>query len=86
VSRPTSPQAIALGRTVRRRRRDLDLSREALAGDAGISSKHLGEIERGMRDPRATTILRLLDALGMHPIEMAAFWTEVAESVEPRVR
>jgi transcriptional regulator with XRE-family HTH domain len=54
----------------------LELSQRELAERAGIGEKHLGEIERGLRDPRLSTLLRLLDALGLAPAEIAAFWTE----------
>jgi len=58
------------------RRRMLDLSQRELAARAGIGEKHLGEIERGLRDPRLSTIIRLLDALELRPDEVAAFWEE----------
>jgi transcriptional regulator with XRE-family HTH domain len=58
------------------RRRMLELSQRELAARAGIGEKHLGEIERGLRDPRLSTLLRLLDALDLGPDEAAAFWME----------
>jgi len=58
-----SPQLIAFGRTIRKARRDLDLSQEALADRAGLSSKHVGEIERANKDPRVTTVFKLAKAL-----------------------
>jgi len=54
----------------------LELSQRELAARAGIGEKHLGEIERGLRDPRLSTVLRLLDALDLTPAEAAAFWVE----------
>jgi transcriptional regulator with XRE-family HTH domain len=54
----------------------LDLSQRELAARAGIGEKHLGEIERGLRDPRLSTLIRLLDALELYPDELAAFWDE----------
>jgi transcriptional regulator with XRE-family HTH domain len=54
----------------------LELSQRELAARAGIGEKHLGEIERGLRDPRLSTLLRLLDALDLGPDEIAAFWLE----------
>jgi transcriptional regulator with XRE-family HTH domain len=67
-----SPDLIALGRTVRRARRELELSQEALAAIAGMGAKHLGEIERGNHDPRFTTILKLARALDLRPGELLA--------------
>lgn len=59
------PHLVAFGLVVRRRRRHLDLSQEALAHLSGISAKHIGEIERAKKDPRLTTIVRLLEPLGV---------------------
>lgn len=60
-----SPQLVAFGRTLRKARRDRDLSQEALADEAGLSAKHVGEIERANKDPRLTTVMRLAEALEM---------------------
>lgn len=67
-----APELIALAKTIRRARRAKDLSQEALAGLAGVHPKHLSEIERGNKDPRATTLVRLADALGLTPAELYA--------------
>ena len=69
-----STQLTALGRTIRKRRRDLDLSQEALADFAGLSSKHVGEIERANKDPRVTTVFRLAEALGLRAGELFALY------------
>jgi len=71
-----APRAVTVVRTLRKRRRILELSQRELAARAGIGEKHLGEIERGLRDPRLSTLLRLLDALDLGPDEAAAFWME----------
>lgn len=62
-SRKNPPHPLA--RTIRQLRRDRELSQEALANAAGIHPKHLSEIERGNKDPRATTVARLAEALGV---------------------
>jgi transcriptional regulator with XRE-family HTH domain len=82
---PAEPSADALtfARALRRQRRLRDLSQEALAAHAGISSKHLGEIERGMRDPRLTTIVKLIDALDLRHDELTAFWEEALGHGDP---
>lgn len=69
-------QLVAFGRTVRKERRDRELSQEALAGLAGLSSKHLGEIELAKKDPRLTTVLKLAQALGLAPGELFARFEE----------
>jgi transcriptional regulator with XRE-family HTH domain len=63
--REASPQLTAFGKTLRKLRRDLDLSQEALAASSGVSAKHIGEIERGNKDPGITTALRLIEGLGV---------------------
>jgi transcriptional regulator with XRE-family HTH domain len=68
--RTGSPQLLAFGRTVRKARRDRDLSQEALAAEAGLSAKHVGEIERANKDPRLTTVLKLADALELRSGEL----------------
>jgi transcriptional regulator with XRE-family HTH domain len=72
VSSP-SPELLALASTIRRLRRDRDLSQEALAGIAGVHPKHLSEIERANKDPRATTVVRLAEGLGLTPAELYAY-------------
>lgn len=63
--RSPSPHPNAFGRTLRRLRRERELSQEALAQRAGISAKHVGEIERGNKVPTVTTAMKLFSALGM---------------------
>lgn len=78
--RPPSSQLIAFGRTVRRARRDRDLSQEALARAAGLAAKHVSEIERANRDPRLTTLLKLADALDLRAGELFALYDEQLEA------
>lgn len=61
--RPNPPSPLA--RAIRQLRRDRELSQEALANLAGVHPKHLSEIERGNKDPRASTVARLAEALGV---------------------
>jgi transcriptional regulator with XRE-family HTH domain len=70
--RTASPQLVAFGRTVRKARRDRDLSQEAIGQRAGMHPNHVGTIERGTKDLRATTLLRLIEALEMSPAELFA--------------
>jgi transcriptional regulator with XRE-family HTH domain len=57
----------AFARTVRRLRRERDLSQRALAVLAGLAEKHVSEIERGNREPKLTTIFKLARGLGVAP-------------------
>lgn len=68
----TSPQLHAFGRTLRTVRRARELSQEALAHRADLSPKHIGEIERGNKDLRFTTLERLAGGLGMRTSELLA--------------
>lgn len=65
-----APELLALGRRLRQIRRSRELSQEALAAIADIHPKHLSEIERANKDPRATTVIRLADALGVPVAEL----------------
>lgn len=65
---------VALGRAIRRARRDRDLSQEALAEAAGLASKHVSEIERANRDVRFTTFVRLAEGLGLTGTELMALY------------
>lgn len=71
LSQP-SPQLLAIARAIRQARRARELSQEALAALAGVHPKHLSEIERANKDPRATTLIRLAEALGLTPAELYA--------------
>ncbi|HET6449525.1 MAG TPA: helix-turn-helix transcriptional regulator [Conexibacter sp.] len=57
----------AFARTVRRLRRERDLSQRALAAVADLAEKHVSEIERGNREPKLTTIFKLARGLGVPP-------------------
>jgi transcriptional regulator with XRE-family HTH domain len=74
--RTVSPQLLTFGRTLRKARRDRDLSQEALAAEAGLSAKHVGEIERANKDPRLTTVLKLASALEMRSGELLSQFDE----------
>ncbi|HKG04146.1 MAG TPA: helix-turn-helix transcriptional regulator [Conexibacter sp.] len=78
--RTASPQLLAFGRTLRKARRDRDLSQEALADEAGLSAKHVGEIERANKDPRLTTVLKLADALELSSNELFRQFDERLDS------
>lgn len=68
----SDPRLVALGRALRKARRDRDLSQEAVGQRAGMHPNHVGTIERGTKDLRATTLLRLIEALEMSPAELFA--------------
>ncbi|HKG03756.1 MAG TPA: helix-turn-helix transcriptional regulator [Conexibacter sp.] len=65
-----SNELLALAGAVRHLRRERELSQEALAFAADIHPKHLSDIERANKDPRATTVARLAEALGITVAEL----------------
>jgi transcriptional regulator with XRE-family HTH domain len=62
-SKPRSPEHAALGEAVRRVRLEAKLSQEQLAERASTDLTQVGGIERGVRNPSYTTLLRLASAL-----------------------
>ncbi len=62
-----SEEGMKFGDTVRRLRKECNLSQEALAERAGMNADFVGFIERGENVPTLTTILQLARALGVQP-------------------
>jgi transcriptional regulator with XRE-family HTH domain len=62
-SQPRSLEHAALGDAVRQRRLEAGLSQEELAEKAATDLTQVGGIERGLRNPSYTTLLRLATAL-----------------------
>lgn len=61
--KPRSPEHAALGEAVRTLRVDAGMSQEDLADAAGTDLTQVGGVERGVRNPSYTTLLRLANAL-----------------------
>jgi transcriptional regulator with XRE-family HTH domain len=70
-SKPRSPEHAALGEAVRQLRLEAEMSQEELAEAAGTDLTQVGGVERGVRNPSYTTLLRLAGALGTSVGEMA---------------
>lgn len=58
------------GANLRRERIRRGLTLAALAAAAEVQDSEIGRLERGQRDPRLTTILRLANGLGIPPGEL----------------
>lgn len=71
-SKPRSPEHAALGEAVRQLRAEAEMSQEELAEAAGTDLTQVGGIERGVRNPSYTTLLRLADALGTEVGELTS--------------
>jgi transcriptional regulator with XRE-family HTH domain len=70
-SKPRSPEHAALGEAVRQLRLEAEMSQEELAEAAGTDLTQVGGVERGVRNPSYTTLLRLAAALKTSVGEMA---------------
>jgi transcriptional regulator with XRE-family HTH domain len=79
-SKPRSPEHGALGEAIRTLRMEAGLSQEQLAEGAGTDLTQVGGIERGVRNPSYTTLLRLADALETTVGEIATLADELRES------
>jgi transcriptional regulator with XRE-family HTH domain len=62
-----SEEGMKFGETIRRLRKQRNLSQEGLAEHAGMNADFIGFIERGENVPTLTTILQLARALGVQP-------------------
>lgn len=62
-SKPRTPEHAALGDALRQLRHEAGLSQEQLAEGAHTDLTQVGGIERGVRNPSYTTLLRLAGAL-----------------------
>jgi transcriptional regulator with XRE-family HTH domain len=78
-SQPRSPDHAALGEAVRRLRTEARLSQEQLAERASTDLTQVGGIERGVRNPSYTTLLRLAAALETSVGELTALADRLRE-------
>ena len=60
----------AFGREVRARRLARGFSQERLALDAGLSLRHVSELERGVKMPSLLTVVSIAFALGCRAGEL----------------
>ena len=61
---------VSLGSRIREIREAHGLTQEELAAKTGISIKHLSVLERGLKEPRLSTFLAIVKALGTTPNEL----------------
>lgn len=66
------------GEALKRWRTKRDLTQEALAHEAGITASYFGQLERGMKSPTLTVILKLCRALECTPADLLADFTSGA--------
>lgn len=60
----------AVGRSIRARRLELDISQEALANLADIDRSHMGKIERGERNVTLLNLVKIARALSCRPSDL----------------
>lgn len=60
----------SLGKTLKKRRRERDLTLEAVKDMSGVSMSHLGRIERGERSPSGRILRKLAGPLGFGEAEL----------------
>lgn len=73
----TDPRARKLGRRIRAKREDLNLTQTQLAHLAGTQQAAISAWERGRKRPTLTNLVKLRNALGLTEDEFAE-WIEVA--------
>ena len=69
-SRSSARALREFGARVRAFRKELGLSQERLAHDAGIHPTYLSSVERGERNVALINLLRLARALGVDPADL----------------
>lgn len=57
--------ATGLNQALRSRRRALGLTQDELGQRAGLAAKHVSRIENGTHEPKVSTLLALISALGL---------------------
>ncbi len=67
---PSDKPQPALGKAIRQMREEKDLTQEAVAHDAGITTATLGVIERGLSNPTWATVKAIAAALGVSLLDM----------------
>jgi Helix-turn-helix. len=80
---PITREGEIFGKTLRRLREERGLSQEKLAnhprlGSDTTSTNHVSDIERGLKVPSLTVVLKLAAALDVAPSELVADFTPAA--------
>lgn len=70
----------AVGRAVRRLRKEKGLSQEVFSGLAGLARSHLAMIESGKKQANLETVWRIANALDIRPGELVSKIEKEAEN------
>ena len=74
--RQKTPEAVVFGKTLRRLRDEAELSQEAVADRANLTTGYISDLERGLKAPGLLTILRLAIALRVAPSDLLEDFTQ----------
>ena len=69
----------AVGRAIRRLRKERGQSQETISGLAGIARSHLAMIETGVKQPNFETLWRIASAFALAPHGLVSLIEEEAE-------
>lgn len=72
----SDPRLAAFGRAIRRLRRELDLSQDAVERRGGLGRNQVGAVERAEKDPQLSTVLGICDGLGVPLSEVVRRYEE----------
>jgi DNA-binding XRE family transcriptional regulator len=78
-----TPFLRALGRALRDRREELRLTQEAVSLRTGVPQRRIWELEAGIGNPTARTLLRLVSGLDMPCSALFARAEQIADLPEP---
>ena len=62
--------SLFLGKLIKRRRKELNLSQEELAASSGLHRTYIGLLEQGKRSPTINTLFMVARALHVKPSEL----------------
>lgn len=63
---------IVFGRVLRQFRKDINFSQEKLSQESGLDRTYISLLERGLRQPTLTSLLKLAAALGVSMVDLVA--------------
>ncbi len=79
-------EPMTLGQTLRRRRRDAELTLRGLGERSGLSASFLSQLERGTAEPSISSLKRVAEALGIPVAEVLGQHALAGRAVERIVR
>ncbi len=71
----------AVGKAIKRQRKEKKLSQEVLSGLAGMARSHIAMIESGDKQANFESIWRIANALGLKPSELVELIEEEIKKI-----